>query len=77
MWNEEERFEKFVPEGTKGSFIAVNPNADYYKKTLPKSSPQFFSVVYRLSQRDEVFEMNIERIQKAVDLVKLRSMLGK
>jgi hypothetical protein len=77
MWNEEERFEKFVPEGTRGSFFAVQPNKQYYHKKLPKSSPQFFSVTYTLAQGDVVFEENIANIKKAVDFAALRNMLGK
>jgi hypothetical protein len=77
MWNDEERFEKFVEEGIKGSFIAIKPNLDYYRKKLPKSSPQFFSVVYKISKDDAVFEENIEAIKKAVDFATLKNMLGK
>jgi hypothetical protein len=67
MWNEEERFEKFVEEGTGGSFIAIKPNLAYYHQQLPKSSPQFFSVVYN----------NMEAIKKAVDFTVLKKMLEK
>lgn len=77
MWNQEERFEKFVAEGTKGSFIAVKPNLDYYHKKLPKSSPQFFTAKYMVSAGEPVFDENIAAIKKAVDFAKLRSMLGK
>jgi hypothetical protein len=77
MWNDEERFEGFVKEGTSGSFIAVKPNLSYFKKNLPKSSPQFFTVVYKLSQGEPVFEANIAAIKEAVDFAKLRSKLGK
>ena len=77
MWNDEERFEGFVEEGTRGSFIAVKPNLAYYKKNLPKSSPQFFTVVYKIAQGDPVFDANIAAIKEAVDYAKLRSMLGK
>lgn len=77
MWNDEERFEGFVKEGTSGSFIAVKPNLSYFRKKLPMSSPQFFTVVYKLSQGDPVFEANIAAIKQAVDFAKLRSMLGK
>ena len=77
MWNEEERFEKFVKEGSHGSFIAVKPNPEYYKKNLPKSSPQFFSVVYKISAGDNVFKGNMEAIKKAVDFTSLKNMLGK
>lgn len=77
MWNEEERFEGFVAEGTRGSFIAVKPNLSYYKKNLPKSAPQFFTVVFTLSQGDPVFEENIAAIKKAIDFDALKNMLGK
>jgi hypothetical protein len=77
MWNEEERFEKFVDEGTRGSFIAVKPNPAYYRKNLPKSSPQFFTVVYKIAHGDPVFEENIANIKKAIDFMKLKNMLGK
>ncbi len=77
MWNDEERFEKFVEEGTKGSFIAIKPNLSYYRKNLPLSAPQFFTVVYKISSGDPVFEENISNIQKAVDFAALRNMLGK
>ncbi len=76
MWNEEERFEKFVEEGTRGSFIAVKPNLNYYNKKLPKSSPQFFTVVYKISKGEPVFEENIAAIIKAVDFAALKNMMG-
>lgn len=77
MWNDEERFAGFVEEGTSGSFIAVKPNLDYYRKKLPMSSPQFFTVVYKIAHGDPVFEENISSIQKAVDFAALKNMLGK
>lgn len=77
MWNDEERFEKFVPEGTRGSFLAVKPNPVYYNKKLPPSVPQFFFVTYTLAQGDMVFEENMAAIQKAVDFAALKNMLGK
>lgn len=77
LWNEEQRFEKFVEEGTKGSFIAVKPNPAYYHKKIPKSSPQFFTVVYKIKHGDPVFEENVANIKKAVDFQALKNMLGK
>jgi len=77
MWNDEERFEGFVEEGTRGSFIAVKPNLAYYHRNLPKSTPQFFTVIYKLGQGDPVFEANISAIKEAVDFAALRGMLGK
>ncbi|WP_276503579.1 hypothetical protein [Terrimonas pollutisoli] len=76
-WNDEQRFTGFVEEGTRGSFIAVKPNPAYYRKKLPKSSPQFFSVVYKIAHGDPVFEENIAAIKKAVDFAALKNMLGK
>ena len=77
MWNDEERFEKFVAEGTNGSFIAVVPNLSYYRPNLPKSSPQFFTVIYKIAAGDPVFEDNISAFQKAIDFSRLKNMLGK
>jgi hypothetical protein len=77
MWNDEERFEKFAEEGSRGSFIAVKPDLNYYNKKLPKSSPQFFSVVYKIAHGEPVFEENMAAIKKAVDFAALKSMLGK
>jgi hypothetical protein len=75
-WNDEERFEGFVAEGTPGSFIAVKPNLDYYRKNLAKSVPQFFTVVYKVSEGDPVHVHNINAIKQAVDFSSLRKMLG-
>jgi len=77
MWNDEERFTGFVEEGTKGSFIAVKPDLSYFNKKIPRSSPQFFSVVYKIAKNHQVFEENIAAIQNAIDLKALRAMLGK
>ena len=77
MSNDEERFSGFVEEGTKGSFIAVKPNLEYYNKKLPMSSPQFFTVIYTLSQGEPVFEENIAAIKEATDFAALKNMLGK
>lgn len=76
-WNDEQRFTGFVPEGTAGSFIAIKPNLEYYHKKLPNSSPQFFSVVYKISKGDAVFEDNYAAIKKAIDFAVLKNMLGK
>ena len=77
MWNDEQRFERFVEEGSRGSFIAIKPNLEYYHKKLPQSSPQFFSVVYKVAAGDDVFEYNIDHIKQAVDFNTLKNMLGK
>lgn len=77
LWNEEEHFTGFVEEGTQGSFFAVKPNLLYYRKFLPKSSPQFFTVVYKMSLGDPVFVDNYAGIKNAVDFTVLKNMLGK
>ena len=48
-WNDEQRFTGFVAQGTAGSFTAIKPNPAYYHRQLPKSSPQFITVVYKVS----------------------------
>jgi hypothetical protein len=77
MWNDEEMFNGFTEEGTKGSFIAIRPNMSYYHKKLPRSAPQFFSVVFKMSEGTPLQAENMKRIQAAVDLSALRNMLGK
>ena len=55
MWNDEERFGGFVEEGTKGSFIAVRPNLNYFNKKLPKSSPPiFYGSIYNCQGRSRI-----------------------
>lgn len=76
-WNDEKRFEGFVEEGSPNSFLAIKHNPAYYHKKLPKSSPQFMTVVYKISHGDPVFEENIAAIKKAIDFATLKSMLGK
>ncbi len=76
-WNDEERFTGFVAEGTQGSFIAVKPNLEYYRKSLAKSCPQFFTVVYKISKGDPVFEDNYAAIKNAINFSALKNMLGK
>lgn len=77
MWNDEERFEGFVKEGTQGSFIAIKPNLDYYNKKLGKSVPQFFLVTFRVATSIDTEVENMNRIKEAVDFAELRKMLGK
>lgn len=76
-WNEEERFESFVQEGSPGSFIAIKPNPAYYHKKLSKAAPQFFTVVFKISHGDPVFEDNIAEVKKAIDFASLKNKLGK
>ncbi|HLO81665.1 MAG TPA: hypothetical protein VK166_11930 [Chitinophagaceae bacterium] len=76
MVNDEERFNGFVEEGTKGSFIAIKPNPDYFRKNLPLSSPQFFNLVFKVTTNYPVYESSVAGIEKSLDIQKLRAMLG-
>ncbi len=76
-YNDEERFTGFLNEEEGRGYYAVVPNLAYYRKNLPPSAPQFFSVVYKVLQGHEVFENNIEKIQNAVDFKQLHRLLGK
>ena len=77
MWNDEERFNGFAEEGSRGSFVAIRPNMQYYRKKLPRSAPQFFTVVFKFSESVPLQAENMKQIQKAVDFASLRNMLGK
>jgi hypothetical protein len=77
MWNDEERFNGFVEENTKGSFIAVKPNMAYYRKKLARSVPHFFYVVFKIAESSQTEVDNMDAIKKAVDFNTLKNMLGK
>lgn len=75
---DEERFTGFLNEGQGAAArVAVKHNPAYYKRGLPKSAPQFFTVVYAYPEGEKVYVDNIEALKKAVDLNALRGMLGK
>lgn len=74
---EEQRFKSFLNEGTPGSRIAVKPNLAYYNEKLPKSTPHFFSIEYKVSKLSPIYTDNMEAIMKAVDFAMLKNMLGK
>ena len=76
---DEERFTGFLKEGTRGAFYAIRHNSAYYRKGLPRSAAQFFTVVYSVYEGDQVpvYQRNIEAVKKTLDLAALRSMLGK
>lgn len=57
--------------------ILIKPNPAYFNKTLPRSSPQFFSVYIIGSPKDPIAATAMRDITKAVDFVKLKNMLGK
>jgi hypothetical protein len=57
--------------------ILIKPNPAYFNKTLPRSSPQFFSVCIDGNSNDPIAARAMADMVKAVDFAKLRSMLGK
>jgi hypothetical protein len=77
MWNEEERFEGFVEEETRGSFVAIKPNMAYFRKSLGKAVPQLWTVSFTTYSADPVSVANVAGIKKMVDFTALREMLGK
>lgn len=74
---EEQRFTGFAEEGSLGALIAIKPNPAYYRKNLPKSTPQYFSVVFRVSNLSPIYTDNMNALRKAVDFSVLKGMLGK
>ncbi|CAN5456249.1 hypothetical protein BH10ACI3_BH10ACI3_21870 [soil metagenome] len=75
----EEKFTGFLLEGSQGSYFAIKHNPAYYRRGLPKSVPQYFTVVFSVWEGDEVpvFVDNMDSIKKAVDFRALRNLLGK
>lgn len=76
---DEERFTGFAEENALGAFAAIKHNPAYYKKGLPKSAPQFFTVTFKVYEGDEVpvYVDNINAVKNSVNLNALRNMLGK
>jgi len=74
---DEERFTGFLREGDRGAYYAVRHNSAYYRKGLPKSAAQFFTVVYSVYEREPVYTANIDAVRKSLDLAGMRSLLGK
>ena len=57
--------------------ILIKPNPNYFDKKLPRTSPQFISVVIVGNHKDPTMIQAMEGLQKAVDFAKLKGMLGK
>jgi hypothetical protein len=74
---DDERFTGFLQEGDRSAFYAIKHNPAYYRKGLPKSAAQFFTVTYSVYEGDPVYPANIDAVKKALDLNALRAMLGK
>ncbi|HBE40328.1 MAG TPA: hypothetical protein DDW27_03850 [Bacteroidales bacterium] len=69
-------FSELVAMGTPGADLLIKPNPDYYDKTLPKHAPQFFSINLNISHSDPVYEHVYEHVSKAIDIQKLKAILG-
>ena len=74
---DEEMFTGFLEEGARGAYYAIRHNPAYYRKGLPKSAAQFYTVVYSVYEGDPVYPYNIDAVKKVLDLNLMRSMLGK
>ena len=74
---DEERFTGFLEEGAPGAYYAIRHNPAYYRKGLPKSAAQFYTVVYSVYEGDPVYPDNIAAVKKALDLNLLKGMLAK
>jgi hypothetical protein len=76
---DEERFTGFLREGDRGAYFTIKHDPAYYRKGVPKSAPQFFTVVYSVWEGDEVpvYVDNMNSIKKAVDFSALKNLLGK
>lgn len=77
--SDEERFTGFLEEGEPMAYFAVKHNPAYYRKGLPLSAPQFFTVTYNVLEGDEfpVYAANMNAVKQAVDFAALRDLLGK
>jgi len=69
-------FAGLVEMGTPNADILIVPNPDYYNRKLPKYAPQLFSINLTISKGDPVFEDVLEKVSKAVNVKKLKEMLG-
>lgn len=72
-------FEGFVTEDHIYAMYAIRPNPVYFNHQLPKSSPQFFTVHFRMPETGDnlLSEKAKEDLLKAIDFTSLKNMLGK
>lgn len=72
-------FEGFVTEDHIYATYAIRPNPAYFNPQLPKSSPQFFTVHFRMPETGDnlLSEKAKEDLLKAIDFTSLKNMLGK
>lgn len=57
--------------------ILIKPNPAYFNKKLPKSSPQFISVVIRGDEKHPLLGKAMNELQQNLNFTQLKSMLGK
>jgi hypothetical protein len=57
--------------------ILIKPNPGYFNTKLPRSAPQFISVMIRGNDKDPAMGKAIKDIAQAIDLKKLKAMLEK
>ncbi len=67
----------FTDDDDPNGQILIKSNPAYFNKKLPRSSPQFFSVVMIGDDKDPVAAKAMADIMKAVDFTTLKNMLGK
>jgi hypothetical protein len=56
--------------------VLIQPNPGYFDKTLPRSSPQFFSVTIKGDHKFIITANAMVEVMKAVDFDVLKNMLG-
>jgi hypothetical protein len=67
----------FTNDNDPNGKILIKPNPAYFNKKLPRSSPQFFSVIMIGSDKDPIAAKAMAGITKAVDFTMLKNMLAK
>ncbi len=70
------QFDGFVEASHIYSRYAIKPDPAYFNAKLPKSSPQFMVLYYRVDA-DPIFKTAREEFFKALDFAYLKAMLGK
>lgn len=65
-----------VKIGTPESDVLIKPNPDYYKKNLPKHTPQLISINLKVQHGNLVFEDVFQKISQSIDIRKFKTMIG-
>lgn len=66
----------FTDINTPDADIMIKPNPDYYKKNLPKHTPQLISINLQVQHGSLVFDDIFEKISKAIDIQKFKAIIG-